>query len=144
MIKFFRTKDEFGCFSNFYMSRIFIDSKLWITSEHYYQAKKFNDESMIEQIRSLPTPRRAADFGRAQNPMREDWDIIKFDVMKKVVMSKFSQHKKLQDILISTGNEELVEDSPYDSIWGRGPDWKGQNHLGRILMETRDFLKKTV
>jgi predicted NAD-dependent protein-ADP-ribosyltransferase YbiA (DUF1768 family) len=30
---------------------------------------------------------------------------------------------------------ELIEDSPVDSFWGRGPDHKGKNHLGKLWMK---------
>jgi ribA/ribD-fused uncharacterized protein len=43
---------------------------------------------------------------------------------------------------LSTGDEEIVEDSPIDSYWGCGADGKGQNNLGKILMEVRSRLRK--
>jgi predicted NAD-dependent protein-ADP-ribosyltransferase YbiA (DUF1768 family) len=43
---------------------------------------------------------------------------------------------------LETYDEELIEDSPYDSYWGIGPSGNGKNMLGKILMETREYLKK--
>jgi ribA/ribD-fused uncharacterized protein len=63
---------------------------------------------------------------------------------------KFSQTKKIRDILLNTGDLELVEASPYDRIWGIGfkeedaeanrNKW-GANLLGKALIEVRGMLK---
>ena len=42
---------------------------------------------------------------------------------------------------IQTGNAEIVEDSPKDNFWGRGPKWKGANHLGKLWMKIRAELR---
>ena len=39
-IHFYSTTGEYGCFSNFYRSRVTIDGKTWRTSEHYFQAQR--------------------------------------------------------------------------------------------------------
>ena len=71
----------------------------------------------------------------------EDWDqVVKIEVMEKAVMAKFSQNEKLRALLISTGDAEIVEDSPRDSFWGIGKDGNGQNMLGKILMKIRTLL----
>ncbi|MEO1140885.1 MAG: NADAR family protein, partial [Pseudomonadota bacterium] len=41
-IKFYRTGDPYGCFSNFSAHPILIETT-WPTSEHYFQAQKFLD-----------------------------------------------------------------------------------------------------
>ena len=38
----------------------FIDEKYWPAAEHYFQAQKFNDESLKEKIRQLASPMDAA------------------------------------------------------------------------------------
>ena len=47
----------------------------------------------------------------------------------------------LRDVLLGTGDEEIVEDSPTDGYWGCGADGKGRNRLGEILMEVRATLR---
>lgn len=64
-------------------------------------------------------------------------------------MAKFGQNPKLKQLLVETGNAELVEASPYDRVWGVGVDvraamnkqnWNGQNLLGKALMDVRTQL----
>ncbi|MFJ9448081.1 NADAR domain-containing protein [Kitasatospora sp. NPDC101235] len=38
--------------------------------------------------------------------------------------------------LLSTGDEEIVEDTGTNHYWGRGRTGTGRNMLGRILMRT--------
>lgn len=63
--------------------------------------------------------------------------------------AKFSQDKYLKEYLLSTEGTEIVEASPYDTIWGIGlseddPEaidpskWKGTNWLGDVLTTLRD------
>jgi len=62
--------------------------------------------------------------------------------MRRVVRAKFLQHRHLGDVLVSTGDAEIVEHTARDSYWGDGGDGKGKNMLGRILMEVRAELRK--
>jgi len=45
--------------------------------------------------------------------------------------------------LLSTGDAEIVENSPIDYYWGCGANGSGKNRLGIILMEVRDILRHT-
>jgi hypothetical protein len=62
--------------------------------------------------------------------------------MRTVLRLKFTQHQKLKGLLLGTGNNYLVEDSPNDYWWGIGADQSGQNQLGKLLEELRDELSK--
>lgn len=74
--------------------------------------------------------------------MRDDWDLIKDDVMYEVCLSKFLKNPILLQKLIDTGNEELVEGNTWgDRYWGVC-DGVGKNHLGKILMRLRDEFKE--
>lgn len=145
-IYFYTTKGPHGCFSNFSRHPFFLDGKFFQTSEHFYQASKFlkTDPSYAEEIRNAPNPKAAAALGRTVRnpPMDPDWDDIKDNVMRRVVMYKFTMHKSCRKTLLSTENAKLVEESDVDSYWGCGADGKGKNMLGIILMETREILKK--
>lgn len=63
--------------------------------------------------------------------------------MRTVLRLKFTQHQKLKDLLLGTGDNHLVEDSPTDYWWGIGADRSGQNQLGKLLEELRDELSKS-
>ena len=62
--------------------------------------------------------------------------------MRRAVAAKFGTHPGIQAILLSTGDEEIVEDTGADHYWGRGRTGTGRNTLGRILMRTRTRLRE--
>lgn len=140
-IKFYGSKNKYECFSNFSNHPIELDSKDWPTSEHYFQACKFDDEKVRDSIRLADSPTKAKRMGNSKKyVLRSDWENIKDDIMRKVVLAKFTQHKDIQETLLSTGDEEIVENSPSDYYWGIGKDGNGKNMLGKILMEVRKIL----
>lgn len=70
-------------------------------------------------------------------PLRSDWEKVKVDIMRKIVKSKFTDIELMKK-LKATGDAELVEGNTWkDFFWGICND-RGQNWLGRILMEIRD------
>lgn len=71
-------------------------------------------------------------------------DLDKLDAMRRGLCCKFATHPGLKDLLLSTEHSMLIEASPKDDYWGCGCDQKGDNHLGQLLMEIRDELKKKV
>src|ERR1700726_190050 len=108
-INFYRVSEEFGCFSNFAPYPVRMDGRVWPTSEHYFQAQKFENAEDRDQIRQTKSPMIAARLGRdRKKPLRPDWEAVKDEVMRKAVRAKFSQHEDLRQILLSTGDATLV------------------------------------
>jgi ribA/ribD-fused uncharacterized protein len=143
VIQFYSVSDEYGCFSNFAAYPIKMKGKTWPTSEHFFQAQKFNDRSHQDQIRKAKSPMIAARWGRdRKKKLRRDWESMKIGIMREAVLAKFTQHDDLRDILISTGDAKMVEHTSNDSFWGDGGDGSGENWLGRILMEVREKLSE--
>lgn len=141
-IRFYKINDKFGCFSNFSNHGFELDDKFWKTSEHYFQAQKFVGTSIVEEIRQAKTPMEAARMGRdRKNPIRCDWEEVKNEIMMKAVFRKFETHKDIRGVLISTGEDEIIEETTDDYYWGCGKDGTGKNILGKILMEVRSILK---
>ncbi len=141
-IYFYSTREEYGCFSNFSSHGFVLDELYWTTSEHYFQAQKFVGTPHLEKLRLVKTPKEAAKMGRQRTlPLRPDWEEVKDNIMRNAVLCKFSTHADIKEILLSTDNEELVENSPIDYYWGCGADGSGKNMLGIILMEVRQQLK---
>ena len=143
-IRFYNRDEPYYEFTNFYPAPIDLDGKTWPTTEHYFQAQKFIGTSYPEVIRNFDRPRQAFDLSR--NPTvsrwrRNDWEEIKIAIMKKALLAKFTQHKRLRQMLLNTGDNMLIEHTPYDKFWGDGGDGSGQNHLGLLLMEIRHDLK---
>jgi len=143
-IYFYSNREKFGEFSNFASYGVQLDGKWWKTTEHYFQAQKFLDEGHKEKIRLAPSPKEAANLGRSRDvPIRDDWEEIKDEVMKIAVREKFTTHPSLKELLISTGNEDIVENAPGDYYWGCGKDGTGSNHLGKILVMIREEISAT-
>lgn len=143
VINFYRVSDEFGCFSNFAPYPVRMDGKVWPTSEHYFQAQKFEEVEHREKIRKAKSPMIAARMGRdRKKPLRRDWESVKVSVMREVVRAKFTQHEDIRQILLSTGDAKIVEHTENDAYWGDGGDGAGKNMLGRVLMEVREELKR--
>lgn len=141
-INFYSVTAEFGEFSNFAAFPIRLRGKTWPTSEHYFQAQKFEDEEHREAIRKANSPMIAARMGRSRKlPLRREWESVKDSVMREAVLAKFTQHDELRALLLSTGDAVLVEHTANDSYWGDGGDGSGKNRLGRIMMEIRESLR---
>jgi N-glycosidase YbiA len=145
-IEFYHSYNPYYEFTNFYKGRpIVIDGIPWKTTEHYFQAQKFVSSSQIQAaIQAAAIPGEAFQLARANGKhKRADWEVVKDDVMRKVLRAKFTQDDRLKQLLLSTGNAELVEASDKDSYWGNAPDEngnEGQNKLGKLLMELRTEL----
>lgn len=119
-----------------------LDGEWWPTVEHYFQAQKFAGTPHVEAIRAAGTPKRAKELGWSrQYPPRADWEAVKDEVMRQAVLRKFELHREIREVLLSTGDEELVENAPSDYYWGCGKDGSGLNRLGQILMAVRAELR---
>ncbi len=142
-IKFYSATRKYGEFSNFYPAKLKISKKEWPTSEHYFQAMKFLDGDTQELIRKLKTPAEAKRKGGSKRlPLREDWETVKDDVMRKALKTKFTQHRDLKKKLLETYPNKLSESTKRDSYWADGGDGSGKNMLGVLLVELRDqFIK---
>lgn len=140
-IKFYSQNDEYGEFSNFVAYPIALKKKRWPTTEHYFQAQKFEDSQHQEQIRKANSPMIAARLGRdRKKKLRKDWESVKDNIMYDAVLAKFTQHEGLKKLLLSTGDAKLIEHTTNDSYWGDGGHGRGRNMLGIILMRVRDEL----
>jgi N-glycosidase YbiA len=142
-IKFYSTKDAYGCFSNFAAYPIKLGGKTWPTTEHYFQAQKFYDSDYQEKIRQEKSPTIAARLGRSRKvKIRPDWESIKESIMRDALVAKFTQHPELTKILLNTNDAVLIEHTTNDSYWGDGGDGTGKNRLGHLLMSVREELRQ--
>lgn len=68
--------------------------------------------------------------------LRSDWNDIKVALMEQLVKQKFANHELLNKLKAIEG--EIVETNNWgDTFWGKCYG-RGQNILGKILMEIRD------
>ncbi len=141
-VQFHRLRDSFGDFTNFSRHPVVIDGLRWPTGEHYFQAAKFTDARYAVLIREAGTPSRAAVMGRTRTvAIRADWESARVQIMRRVLYSKFLQHPKLAELLLSTGHQPLVETTARDRFWGNGSDGTGRNMTGLLLQEVREHLR---
>jgi ribA/ribD-fused uncharacterized protein len=142
IVDFYDAWTPYGEFSNFALFPIFLDGQWWPTSEHYYQAQKYTDPTLMEWVRSAPTAMDAALRGRDKTiPKRPDWEEIKEGVMLKALKEKFTRYPKLRELLLSTGTAKIYEHTANDCEWADCGDRSGKNKLGKLLMRLRDELK---
>ncbi len=138
VINFYSVTGEFGGFSNFAAYPVKLKGKVWPTSEHYFQAMKFESASDQNEIRKAKTPMEAARKGRdRKRKLKRNWESMKDNVMRDVVLAKFDQQNDLKQLLLSTNDAKLVEHTENDDYWGDGGNGKGKNMIGQILVEVR-------
>ncbi len=137
----FADEIPYGCFCNFSAHDFMLDNFHWKTSEHYFQAQKFVGTPYFVQVQQAETPLEAAKIGGDRSlPLRPNWRQIKDKFMFKAVLAKFHHHQDIREILLSTGDQLIVETTSDDYYWGCGKDGSGKNRLGQILMEVRTRL----
>lgn len=149
-ISFYRASDKkFGPFSNLYRREIEFEGFKYPTSEHAYQAGKARKPEVRSWLMAAPSPAllAMAAHGLYYWDVTPGWATIKFDRMRAVLRAKFTQHDDLRRLLLSTGEARLVEaatvDSAVNRLWGE-VNGKGENMLGRMLMELRSELAQPV
>lgn len=123
--------------SNFYMH----DG--W-SVEHYYQAAKTDDPGWTARVLAAKTPGLAKKIAYEKGfPVRKDWFDVNLAVMKTLLRIKFMRGSMVAMALLATGDAELIEGNFWhDEFWGMDDrTWRGENHLGRQLMEVREELR---
>ena len=136
-------KKQGWMFSNFSSHPVIAYDVEWPTSEHLFQALKFQptDEEYYIEISKAASPMIAKRMGQTRNhPLRSDWEDIKDEVMYLCVHNKVVQNSDVRKALLDTEDMELVENSPRDYYWGCGASGTGRNQLGKTLMVIRDTL----
>lgn len=137
-IYFYMDTGKWGFLSPMYLCTIVIDKIKYKSAEHYYQSMKAVSESDRKWIRESATGYEAKE--RAHFLSKEKrivkTDPQKVDDIRKAFHAKFTQNKDLAEKLMGTGNAILLEDSPDDLFWGA----KGQNWIGKIVMEVRETI----
>ena len=158
-IQFFsKSKDKSVRYlSNFWPSDIIINEKTYPTVEHYFQSQKFvgTDFADIftreseEFIGGDPSKAKSAGSKRGTYAKQlrpksvsldtKEWEEREDDVMMKALKAKFTQHPDLAKKLKATGDAKLSHfERGRKSYWGESKIGKGENRLGKMLMEIRE------
>lgn len=131
-------KEKYAFLSNFYPVAIVHDGLTYQSVEAAYQAAKcanVDDRYYFTKL-SAPEAKRA---GR-QVALRSDWEQVKVAVMRQLLIVKFLGNPAMGQLLLMTGNEDLVEGNTWnDRFWGVC-NGIGENNLGKLLMEIRENL----
>jgi ribA/ribD-fused uncharacterized protein len=140
---------EYRFLSNFYPCVVEFEGMPFFSVEAAYQAAKNNDLLFRKELQ-LCTPSQAKRLGQ-HTRLRPDWDRIKLDVMKSLLARKFPIDQPeinlpLSEYLLLTNGMTLIEGNDWgDLFWGveiqHGGEYRGQNHLGRLLMVRREELR---
>lgn len=149
-----------SCLSNHYVRQFEHQGNSFNSVEQgmmWFKASMFNDRKMMSAIMQEKWPPNQKRLGRqVQKFNTKVWDDAKYELVKALCHSKFSQHKDLNNWLTSHPKNVLfVEASPFDRIWGvelpsYAPEikdihqWQGENLLGFIHTENFQELSKTV
>ena len=129
---------QYRWLSNFYHVPINYEGILYPTVEHAYQAAKTLDTETREFISKIDTPGKAKQFGKALT-LRSDWANVRLPIMGELLRIKF-YHPSLAQRLLSTDNQELIEENYWgDVFWGVCNN-KGENNLGELIMQIREDL----
>jgi len=145
LIKFYHEYEmPYGCFSNFYKHETVMNGEKFPTTEHYFQAKKFeHDKPFFQQIKNSRTPSIAKQLGSSRtHVLRPDWEDVKEPIMLEALRVKFAD-PHLKEILLSTGDSILIEHTQNDRYWADGGNGSGKNRLGFLLMQVREELMKS-
>ena len=125
--------------SNFYERKILYNGKTYSSTEHAYMAMKATNEEDHELIRAQKTPKEAKKVSR-KIKIRSDWEKVKDNIMYDVCLCKFTQHKDLGNLLLTTGECEIQEGNNWGDVYWGVCMGIGKNKLGKILMQIRDDL----
>lgn len=133
---------EYYMFSNFAAFAVTYNGRVWMTSEHAYQAAKFDDESVVTLIHQALSAHDSKKVAHTYlSKVRENWENVKITVMEDIVRAKIAQHPYIREKLLATGNRQIIEDSHKDAFGGRGIDYKGRNELGEVWMRIREEIR---
>jgi len=126
----------------YFLSNMYVYSSIGKSVEHYFQAGKTTSINDYNYILSSADGYEAKRRGK-KIIMRSDWLECRDNIMYEEVALKFYAYKNLGEMLLSTGDEILVEGNTWgDRYWG--VDLKtgiGENKLGKILMKIREEIK---
>jgi ribA/ribD-fused uncharacterized protein len=163
------SKGEYRFMSNMYVAPFEIDGITYPTVEHYFQwskSKLFKDEAAATKMLTPPKgkpyveAKSAKAIGKkVKNFDGTQWNGLapgrgfKDEIMRKAIRAKFTHPKntELLEKLLATKDRVIAEANPRDSYWGIGTSadtkpaqtgkWKGQNWLGKMLMELRTEIR---
>ena len=153
MIKFTKVSLPYGWLGNMAPFPVMYKGKKWLTIEALFQALRFEDEKIIEEIRLEKSPMGSKMKAKKNKllyviePMSEK----DLENMRMCVRLKLEQHPKLVGQLLATNDQLICEDigkrnGERHKFWGAkeiNGVWEGENMMGKIWMELRNNISIT-
>jgi len=150
-VVFHKVNEEWGGLSN--MSNDFplrVNGLRIGSSEALYQACRFPhrpdwQQEILNAPHAMQAKMKAKKEGRRKEHSRPEWEEIQAEVMRWCLRVKLAQHfTKFGGLLRWSAPRAIVERSRKDRFWGAVLEadgvLRGQNRLGRLLMELREEL----
>ncbi len=133
--------------SNFWPVTVEYDGLVYPSVEQAYKAAKTLNIEARRSIQSF-TPNKKELEQQIKEilekvEIRTDWDdAMRLEVMEYLLRQKFDgRDPVLQQKLIATGDQELIEGNTWGDTFFGVCDGVGENHLGKILMKVRSSLQ---
>ena len=151
MIAIAKAQAAYGELGNMSPHAVVYQSKRYKTAEALFQALRFEDDGIREEIRTASSPMIAKMIAKRHKAemvivQQSDQDL---DNMRLVLRLKVEQNPEARRILRATKDEEIVEDCTSHSrgsgqFWGKAlvnGQWQGENWLGKLWMEIREEVR---
>lgn len=132
-------KGEYAWLSNMALVKIKYDGIEYPSVEHAYMSAKSHYMEWKSRCADTQISGKQIKLESKGVILRDDWEEVKYDVMKECIDHKFSQ-EPFKTKLEETGDVELVEGNWWNDLyWGvDSKTGKGENNLGKLIMEKRD------
>ena len=142
-----------GPFSKFHRCEVNLGPLTFPTSEHAYQFRACEEHicaDLAEQVLKAKSPRMAKHISSQVKDLdpTSNWNIIKYDVMREVLMAKINTNPDIKSYLYESGDKQLVEPllMSYTGVQGYHSTSRslplqlsipGKNMLGKLLSDIR-------
>lgn len=141
-------RDEYSFLSNMYEFEVEYKGLTFKSSEHLYQFLKVNPSApdakkWQDLIQNAPHGKIAKSIVKKPgfpNRKVKDFDEFRIKAMKIALWAKFKQPEMAKKLL-ETKDMALVEHNYWKDDFFGVYQGMGQNHLGRLLMELRMYLR---
>ena len=133
-------ENRFHDLSPFSALEVEIDGVRYKTAEHAYHALRVVPEARTE-IMNASSPLEA---WRLAQVCKEKDQLIEHDkdeLMERIFRAKLAQHESVKEVLLLTGERELLKVFDKDYYWGTGSDGTGQNKMGKLWMKLREEIR---
>ena len=118
------------------------------------KARTFGDQNAVVNIMKESLPSRQKHIGKTILGFeKQEWEKVAQEKILPGMMAKFQQNEACRKMLLSTGENQLIEANPHDLFFGAGVSlrsidlWQtskhpGKNIMGKMLHRVREKLKE--